>query len=407
MSFSTIGLSDAILRSVSTSGYTTPTEIQKKAIPLALAGKDIIGCAPTGTGKTAAFVLPILQLLEKTAPTGGARRLPRSLILTPTRELCQQIEEAIREYGRYSGLRSTSIYGGVDIVRQFNALRQGADIVVATPGRLLDHCERRSIDLTHVEILVLDEADRMYDMGFIQAVRTIIGKIPQKRQTLLFSATMSREIRGLVSEILKNPASIEIGDPFSPVDSVLQQFYSVPQPTKMDLLVHILKNETTGPMLVFSRTKHGADKISRRLEHSGFSSATIHSNRSQSQRKRALDGFRRKEFKILVATDLAARGIDIDGISHVVNYDTPAFAEDYIHRIGRTGRAEAKGTAVTFVSGEEQSYLKRIEHFTGKRFDVQQYPGFSVPGRVESEPAAQPVAQFQRKRQYYRTPRFA
>jgi ATP-dependent RNA helicase RhlE len=407
MSFSTIGLSDAMQRTVSASGYTTPTEIQEKAIPLALAGRDIIGCAPTGTGKTAAFVLPILQLLEKQQSQNGTGRHPRALILTPTRELCQQIEEAIRTYGKFCRLKSTSVYGGVDIVRQFNSLRQGTDIVVATPGRLLDHCERRSIDLSHVEILVLDEADRMYDMGFIQAVRTIIAKVPRNRQTLLFSATMSREIRALVAEILKNPTVVEVGEPFTPVDTVLQQFYSVPQPTKLDLLVHILKNEVLGPTLVFSRTKHGADKISRRLEHNGFSSATIHSNRSQSQRTRALDGFRRRQFKVLVATDLAARGIDVEGISHVVNYDTPAFAEDYIHRIGRTGRAESKGTAVTFVSGEERSYLRKIENLTGKRFELKQYPGFSIPGRVESQPAARPAVEFQRKRQYYRTPRFA
>jgi ATP-dependent RNA helicase RhlE len=407
MSFTTIGLSDAMQRTVSASGYTTPTEIQEKAIPLALAGRDIIGCAPTGTGKTAAFVLPILQLLEKQKPQNGTGRHPRALVLTPTRELCQQIEEAIRTYGKFCRLKSTSVYGGVDIVRQFNSLRQGTDIVVATPGRLLDHCERRSIDLSHVEILVLDEADRMYDMGFIQAVRTIIAKVPRNRQTLLFSATMSREIRALVAEILKNPTVVEVGEPFTPVDTVLQQFYSVPQPTKLDLLVHILKNEVLGPTLVFSRTKHGADKISRRLEHNGFSSATIHSNRSQSQRTRALDGFRRRQFKVLVATDLAARGIDVEGISHVVNYDTPAFAEDYIHRIGRTGRAECKGTAVTFVSGEERSYLRKIENLTGKRFELKQYPGFSIPGRVESQPAARPAVEFQRKRQYYRTPRFA
>ncbi len=407
MSFSTIGLSDAMQRTVSASGYSSPTEIQEKAIPLALAGKDIIGCAPTGTGKTAAFVLPILQLLEKQPSQNVAGRHPRALILTPTRELCQQIEESIRTYGKVCRLRSTSVYGGVDIVRQFNSLRQGTDIVVATPGRLLDHCERRSIDLSRVEILVLDEADRMYDMGFIQAVRTIIAKVPRNRQTLLFSATMSREIRALVAEILKNPTVVEVGEPFTPVDTVLQQFYSVPQPTKLDLLVHILKNEVVGPTLVFSRTKHGADKISRRLDRHGFSSATIHSNRSQSQRMRALDGFKRRQFKVLVATDLAARGIDVEGISHVVNYDTPAFAEDYIHRIGRTGRAESKGTALTFVSGEERSYLKKIEHLTGKRFELKQYPGFCIPGRVESEPAAKPAVEFRRKRQYYRTPRFA
>jgi ATP-dependent RNA helicase RhlE len=404
MSFSTIGLSDTMQRSISASGYSIPTEIQKKAIPAALAGKDIIGCAPTGTGKTAAFVLPILQKLEQAVASG---HFPRALILTPTRELCQQIEDSVRTYGQYSGVRPVSIYGGVDIERQFRGLRQGADIVVATPGRLLDHCERRSIDLSRIEILVLDEADRMYDMGFINAVREIISMVPRKRQTLLFSATMSREIRRLVSEILTDPQFIEVGVTGTPVTTVQQQFYSVPQPTKMDLLMHILSNETTGPMLVFSRTKHGADRISSRLERSGVRSAAIHSNRSQGQRKRALDGFKAGHFKVLVATDLAARGIDVDGISHVVNYDTPAFPEDYVHRIGRTGRADATGTALTFVSGEEQSYLTKIERLTGKRCELKRYPGFSVPGRVEPAPVQRDVPQLQRKRQYYRTPRFA
>jgi ATP-dependent RNA helicase RhlE len=407
MSFSAIGLSDTMLQSVSAAGYSSPTEIQKKAIPLALEGRDIIGCAPTGTGKTAAFVLPILQRLVTPHKSGRTGHFPRALILTPTRELCQQIEDSIRTYGKFSNLYPVSIYGGVDIERQFRSLRQGADIVVATPGRLLDHCERRTIDLTHVEILVLDEADRMYDMGFIQAVRTIVAKVPRQRQTLLFSATMSHDIRRLVAEILVNPQYVEVGDPCTPVETVEQLFYSVPQPTKMDLLMHILTNEKIGPMLVFSRTKHGADKISRRLERNGIRSVAIHSNRSQSQRKRALDGFKRREFKVLVATDLAARGIDVDGISHVVNYDTPAFPEDYIHRIGRTGRAEAKGIAVTFVSGEEQNYLRKIEHLTGKRLEAKRYPGFTCPGRVEAEPAAQSAPALLRKRQYYRTPRFA
>jgi len=326
-----------MLRSVSAAGYASPTEIQKKAIPLALEGRDIIGCAPTGTGKTAAFVLPTLQRLVRPHQSGRTGHFPRALILTPTRELCQQIEDSIRTYGRYSGIRPVSIYGGVDIERQFKCLRQGADIIVATPGRLLDHCERRTIDLTHVEILVLDEADRMYDMGFIQAVRAIIAQVPRQRQTLLFSATMSRDIRRLVAEILVNPHCVEVGDPSAPVTTVEQLFYSVPQPTKMDLLMHILANENVGPMLVFSRTKHGADKISRRLERNGIRSAAIHSNRSQNQRRRTLDGFKRGEFKVLVATDLAARGIDVDGISHVVNYDTPAFPR--ITSIASEGRA--------------------------------------------------------------------
>jgi len=408
MSFSTIGLSDSIMRGISASGYSSPTEIQEKAMPLALAGKDVIGCAPTGTGKTAAFVMPILQKLESLTSGNPNSHVPRSLILTPTRELAQQIEDAIRTYGKFTNIRPVSIYGGVDIKKQFRDLHNGADIVVATPGRLLDHLERRSIDLSHICILVLDEADRMFDMGFINAVRDIIAHVPRDRQTLLFSATMSREVRSLVASIQRDPQVITVGQSCAPPITVAQHFFTVPQPTKMDLLLHVIAKEVTGPMLVFSRTKHGADKISRRLEKSGIKSTAIHSNRSQSQRMRALDGFKRGHYKVLVATDLAARGIDVDGITHVVNYDTPAFAEDYVHRIGRTGRAEAQGCAFTFVSNDERSYVTKIERLTGKRVDLKQYPGFTCPGRVESVPStAQAAPQFQRKRQYYRTPRFA
>jgi ATP-dependent RNA helicase RhlE len=408
MSFSTIGLSDSIMRGITASGYSTPTEIQKKAIPLALQGKDIIGCAPTGTGKTAVFVMPILHALENQRKSGQSGHFPRALILTPTRELAQQIEDAIRTYGAFTDFRPVSIYGGVDIKRQFRDLKNGVDIIVATPGRLLDHLERRSIDLSRINTLVLDEADRMYDMGFIQAVRAIIAQVPQRRQTMLFSATMSREVRSLTAAIQHDPQVIIVGQECAPPTTVTQHFYAVPQPTKMDLLLHVLSKEETGPMLVFSRTKHGADKISRRLERSGIRSTAIHSNRSQSQRMRALDGFKRGQYKVMVATDLAARGIDVDGITHVVNYDTPAFAEDYVHRIGRTGRAEAKGCAMTFVSNDERSYLTKIERLTGKRADLKNYPGFTCPGRVEPAPAAaQATPFFQRKRQYYRTPRFA
>jgi ATP-dependent RNA helicase RhlE len=397
------------MRGITASGYNSPTEIQEKAMPLALSGKDVIGCAPTGTGKTAAFVMPILQRLEALTAEGNPNsHVPRSLILTPTRELAQQIEDAIRVYGKFTNIRPVSIYGGVDIKKQFRDLNSGADIVVATPGRLLDHLERRSIDLSRIAILVLDEADRMFDMGFINAVRDIIAQVPRERQTLLFSATMSREVRSLVASIQRDPQVITVGQSCAPPITVAQHFFTVPQPTKMDLLLHVISKEVTGPMLVFSRTKHGADKISRRLERSGIKSTAIHSNRSQSQRMRALDGFKRGHYKVLVATDLAARGIDVDGITHVVNYDTPAFAEDYVHRIGRTGRAEAQGCAFTFVSNDERSYLTKIERLTGKRVDLKQYPGFTCPGRVEPVPsAAQAIPQFQRKRQYYRTPRFA
>ena len=409
MSFSTIGLSPATLQGVSSSGFTIPTEIQRKAIPLALEGKDIIGCAPTGTGKTAAFVLPILTRLEQSSTGNKTGRYPRALILTPTRELAQQIEDAIIDYGKYTDLRPLSIYGGVGMGDQLLRLKQGVDIVVATPGRLMDHMERGSIVLSHVEILVLDEADRMYDMGFIQAVRSIIAKVPVRRQTLLFSATMSREVRSLVAGIQKEPHLIEIGEPFTPVNTVDQHFYYIPQQSKMDLLLHVLERGAIETMLVFSRTKHGADKIARRLSQKGISSAAIHSNRSQSQRAKALEGFKQRRHKVLVATDLAARGIDVTGISHVVNYDTPVFAEDYIHRIGRTGRAEARGSALTFVSSDEEKYVKRIEYLIGKRFEMKEYPGFLYPAKRPSpvnESAPISATPF-RKRNYYRTPRFA
>ena len=383
MAFSKLGLSETVLQGIYASGYNHPTEIQQQAIPMAVAGHDLIGCAPTGTGKTAAFVLPMLHNLEKNR-NGKRHGHPRALVLTPTRELAGQIEEAIQAYGTYCTVRSLSIYGGVNMARQLDALRQGVDIVVATPGRLIDHLDRRSIDLSHVEILVLDEADRMFDMGFVQAVRKIIANVPQDRQTLLFSATMSQEVRHLASEAQRKPHMIDIGVPFSPVKTVEQKFYGVDQPGKTDLLVHVLKSEAISTALVFSRTKHGADRIARKLHHAGIKAEAIHSDRSQSQRERTLSGFKQKRFNVLVATDVAARGIDVEGISHVFNYDTPRFAEDYIHRIGRSGRAETHGTALTFVSMEEEKYFKKIEQMVGKRFELGSYPGFAPSAAVMS-----------------------
>jgi ATP-dependent RNA helicase RhlE len=389
MSFSNFGLSDVVLQGLSASGYSRPTEIQRQAIPLVLAGKDLIGCAPTGTGKTAAFVLPILHRLGKSNGHALHGHFPRALILTPTRELAAQIEEAILSYGTHCPLKPVSVFGGVDINRQIRSLRNGVDIVVATPGRLLDLMERRCVDLSRIEILVLDEADRMFDMGFINAVRKIISRVPSERQTLLFSATMSREVRSLVANIQRTPHLVEIGDPRSPVTTVTQKVYRIPQLAKTNFLVHILKNENIETMLVFSRTKHGADKIARQLERSGIKTAAIHSNRSQSQRQKTLEGFKRRSFKVLVATDVAARGIDVKDISHVVNYDTPRFSEDYIHRIGRTGRAEKKGIALTFVARDEEKYLRKIELMIGKRFEISGYPGFAT----DEPPAAATVTE--------------
>ena len=353
MSFSKLGLADELVQGILATGYTAPTAIQERAIPLAVAGRDIIGCAQTGTGKTAAFALPMLNHFIKERPhTKG--HLTRGLVLTPTRELARQGEEFTAAYGRFAGLQSIAIFGGVNMENQIRRLRRGVDIVFATPGRLLDHINRRTIDLSHVEILVLDEADRMFDMGFIDDVRKIISKIPAKRQTLLFSATMSKEVRGLVASIQDKPELIEIGVQRRPVETVKQVFYSSPQESKMDLLFHILKTEEMDSILIFSRTKHGADKISNKLERSGVKAVAIHSNRTQAQRQRALAGFKQGQYKVMVATDIAARGIDVEGISHVVNFDTPTFAEDYIHRIGRTGRASATGDAITFVPTQEQ-----------------------------------------------------
>lgn len=377
MSFTTFGLSDQIIRGVRAAGYSVPTPIQSLALRPAVEGRDIIGCAQTGTGKTAAFVLPILHRLTVSNGTPKRGHHPRALVLTPTRELAQQVHDAVVTYGRFLHLRPVSIYGGVNMDGQLKHLRRGADIVIATPGRLLDHMQRGTIDLKSIEVLVLDEADRMLDMGFINDVRKIIAAVPAQRQTMLFSATISEEINDLASRILRDPHKVEVGERRNPAETITQHFYSATQATKMDLLLKALSDEGLDSVLVFSRTKHGADKICHRLERAGIKAAAIHSNRTQAQRQRALDGFKQGRFRVLVATDIAARGIDVDGISHVINYDIPHYAEDYIHRIGRTGRAGATGDAITFVTNEDRQHLRRIESFVGKRFPLRTYPGFT------------------------------
>jgi ATP-dependent RNA helicase RhlE len=376
MPFKSLGLSDKLVQGILATGYTAPTAIQSQAIPTALAGRDIIGCAQTGTGKTAAFVLPILNRLAAHEAAGHARHGVKALVLTPTRELALQVEESVRTYGRFMHLRSLAIYGGVGYNPQIQALKRGVDIVVATPGRLIDHMNSRNIDLSKVEVLVLDEADRMLDMGFIPDVRKIVAQLPKERQTMLFSATMSPEIRELTASFQHHPHMIEIGERRNPVASVTQHIYTVPRDQKMDLLIHIIEQEDLDCVLVFSRTKHGADRIAHRLERRGIRAAALHSNRTQSQRQKALDGFKRGHYRVLVATDIAARGIDVEGISHVINYDTPTFAEDYIHRIGRTGRAAATGDAMTFVSRDEEEHLRSIEKFIGKRLERKRHPTF-------------------------------
>jgi ATP-dependent RNA helicase RhlE len=386
MSFTTFGLSDHVLKGVEAAGYTTPTPIQSLALGPAVEGRDIIGRAQTGTGKTAAFVLPILHRLAENTTEARRDRFVRSLIVTPTRELAQQVHDSVVTYGKFLSFRAVVVYGGVSMENQVKLLRRGADIIIATPGRLLDHMNRGSISLSRVQILVLDEADRMLDMGFINDMRAIIAAVPKERQTMLFSATISDDIKRLASDILRNPHTVEAGEQRNPAETITQYFYSCTPHTKMDLLVHALEKENMNSALVFSRTKHGADKISRRLERKGIKAATIHSNRTQSQRQRALDGFKDGTYSVLVATDIAARGIDVDGISHVINFDIPQYAEDYIHRIGRTGRAGSSGDAITFVAREDQQYLRGIERFTGKKFLVKPYDGFVPPPAPEGQP---------------------
>ncbi len=386
MPFKSLGLTDSLVQGILANGYAAPTEIQARAIPIAVEGKDILGCAQTGTGKTAAFVLPILNRLSKPHGTqshgahsqgGGGRRVIKALILTPTRELCCQVEESVRGYGRFTEIRSVAIYGGVGMAPQYQALRNGVDVVIATPGRLMDHMNRRSIDLSKVEILVLDEADRMLDMGFVDDVRKIASVISKNRQTLLFSATISSEIKALASSLQNHPQFIKVGEERRPTENVTQKIYPVPQEKKLPLLFHMLEKEGMDSVLIFSRTKHGADKITSRLKEKGLNAAALHSDRTQGQRRQALEGFRKGYYKVLIATDIAARGIDVTGISHVINFDVPKFAEDYVHRIGRTGRAAAKGDAITFVAPDEEKYLRKIEFFIGKKLERTREIGFS------------------------------
>lgn len=385
MPFKLLGLSDPLVRGILATGYIAPTEIQSQVIPAAIEGRDIIGCAQTGTGKTAAFVLPILNRLSH--EHASKNKNIKALILTPTRELALQIEQCVIGYGRFLNMRTLTVYGGVSIVNQLTALRKGVDIVVATPGRLLDHMQRRSIDLRHVEVLVLDEADRMFDMGFINDVRRIIAAVPTKRQTLLFSATIPPEVKTLAAGIQNHPKIIQVGQQHNPIETITQHIYPVQREQKLDILLHMLQKGGMYTVLVFSRTKHGADRISHRLERAGVKSIAIHSDRTQGQRRRAMDGFKNGKFQVMVATDIAARGIDVEGISHVINFDVPVFAEDYIHRIGRTGRAEARGDAITFVSRDEEKYLHQIEKFIGRRFKMEKCPDFDYS--VQAAPQRQ------------------
>lgn len=371
MPFRALGLDAAILKAVKETGYTEPTPIQSAAIPHVLQQRDLIGIAQTGTGKTAAFTLPILSMLAA-SPSKGIR----ALVIAPTRELVVQIEENVRAYAKHLPLTVATIFGGVSERPQIKALEQGADIVVATPGRLLDIIRGREKAFAHIEFLVLDEADRMLDMGFVPAIRQIVKLLPGKRQTLFFSATLSREIEKLTGEFLQNPETVEIGRRSNPADTVTQSVYEISQHLKPGLLLHLLQDQRLAMVLVFTRTKHGADRIARRLEQAGISTGTIHSNRSQNQRLRALNEFREGKIRVLVATDIAARGIDVDGISHVVNYDFPPHHEDYVHRIGRTGRAKAVGEAISFVSREDEDAVRALERFTRRGIPRVKAEGF-------------------------------
>jgi len=405
MPFKRFGLSDPLVQGILATGYTAPTEIQSQAIPAAIGGSDIIGCAQTGTGKTAAFVLPILDRLSH--ERAGRKRAVRSLILTPTRELAVQIERSILGYGRFTDLKALAVYGGVSINNQISALRRGVDIVVATPGRLIDHIGRNTIQLSGGEVLVLDEADRMLDMGFVNDVRRIVGGLPKKRQTLLFSATISPEVQTLAADMLKSPKVIQIGRPRNPIDTITQHIYAVEKALKMDLLLHMIEDWRMFSVLVFSRTKYGADKISRRLKRVGVVAVSIHSGRTQSQRQQALDGFRSGKYQVMVATDIAARGIDVEGISHVINYDVPTHAEDYVHRIGRTGRAEATGDAITFVSSEEQKYLREVGKFIGRKLKAQKCRGFSYVKSPPPEPKTDKSSKASRDKKLPRSKRIS
>ncbi|WP_026354798.1 DEAD/DEAH box helicase [Massilia niastensis] len=391
MSFSTLGLSEAIVRAVTEQGYTAPTPIQSQAIPAVLNGGDLLAGAQTGTGKTAGFTLPILHRLS-TDKVGSALRnktVPRqirALVLTPTRELAAQVEESVRVYGKYTNLNSAVIFGGVGINPQIKLLKQGVDILVATPGRLLDHVGQGTVDLKNIEILILDEADRMLDMGFIHDIRKVLAVLPPKRQNLLFSATFSDEIKALADRLLDNPASIEVARRNSTVEVIAQTIHPVDRDKKHPMLAHLIKTNNWHQVLVFTRTKHGANKLVEQLGKDGIGAMAIHGNKSQSARTKALAEFKDGSLQVLVATDIAARGIDIDQLPHVVNYDLPNVPEDYVHRIGRTGRAGATGEAVSLVCVDEHQMLKDIEKLIKQTLPRHVIPGFEPDPTARAQP---------------------
>lgn len=381
MLFKDLSIAEPLLRALGDEGYEKPTPIQEQAIPYVLQQRDLLGCAQTGTGKTAAFAIPLLQLMSQTTtnPENANRKPIRALVLTPTRELAIQIEESFKAYGRYLPLKHLVIFGGVSQYQQVAGLRKGVDILVATPGRLIDLMNQGHISLADIEYFILDEADRMLDMGFVQDVRRIIAKLPRRRQTLFFSATMPPEIQQLANMLLSNPAKVEVTPVSSTADTIQQYLYFTEKQNKSSLLIHLLNNPDIPSALVFTRTKHGADKVARVLSRAGIRAEAIHGNKTQNARQYALNNFKTRRSRVLVATDIAARGIDIDELTHVINFDLPNVPETYVHRIGRTGRAGADGTAFSFCDYEEKIYLKDIEKLIRKPIPVVKEHPFDVP----------------------------
>ncbi len=385
MSFTNLGLSEPLLKAIKEQGYDTPTPIQQKAIPVVIEGKDVLAAAQTGTGKTAGFTLPLLERLAQTQPKMQKKQI-RALVLTPTRELAAQVAQSISDYGKYTPYRSTVIFGGVGINPQLATLRKGVDIVIATPGRLLDIAGQQGIDFSKVECLILDEADRMLDMGFIHDIKKLMKLMPQKRQTLLFSATFSPEIKTLASGLLKNPVLVEVARQNKTADQISQVVHYVDKSRKRELLSQLIKAKDWKQVLVFTRTKHGANRLTQQLEEYGVSAAAIHGNKSQGARTKALASFKANEIRVLVATDIAARGIDIDQLPHVVNYELPNVPEDYVHRIGRTGRAGQSGEAVSLVCVDEHQLLKNIEKFTKSEIPKVDIEAFRPDPNIKAEP---------------------
>lgn len=387
-SFQSLGLSDDILRAVTECGYTTPTPIQQQAIPTVMAGHDLLAAAQTGTGKTAGFTLPLLHKLSQTKTDG--KPVIKALILTPTRELAAQVEDNLNTYAKYTGLKSLVIFGGVGINPQINALRRGVDILVATPGRLLDHSRQGTVDLSKIDVLILDEADRMLDMGFIHDIKKVMKLIPEKRQTLLFSATFSSEIKALAQQFMQQPKLVEVARQNAAADTIQQRVYPVDKKRKRELISYLIGSRNWRQVLVFTRTKHGANRLATQLSDDGLPAMAIHGNKSQGARTKALSQFKAGKLRVLVATDIAARGIDIDELPHVINFELPQVAEDYVHRIGRTGRAGSEGEAASLVCVDEHKLLRDIEKLTKNEIPREVIPGFEPDPNIKPEPIQKP-----------------